>query len=72
MTKPLSWLEEVKADAAFNYHRRLREQQEKQAYEEAKKKGLPLQEFVATDVEDEVVEVETTVAPLEPVVKKGK
>ncbi len=31
------WLKEVKADAEFNYKRLLREQQEKQAHEEAKK-----------------------------------
>jgi hypothetical protein len=34
-----NWLEEVKQDAAYNYLKRLREQQEKAAFEEAKTKG---------------------------------
>lgn len=38
----LNWLEEVKADADFNVKRRLREQQEKQAFEASKTSGDPL------------------------------
>lgn len=37
MSKKLTGLEEVKADAEFNYKKRLREQEEKKAYEESKK-----------------------------------
>lgn len=34
-----NWLEEVKQDAYYNYYKRLKEQQEKEAFEEAKAKG---------------------------------
>lgn len=34
-----NWLDEVKADAAYNYLSRLKEQQQKAAFEEAKATG---------------------------------
>lgn len=40
----LSWLEEVKADAAFNYHQRLREEKTRQDYEAGK--NAPVAEVV--------------------------
>lgn len=51
-------LEEVKADAAFNYMSRLQAAQQRAAHEEAKQKGLP------TPVSQEKV--------VEPVKKEGK
>ena len=39
--KKLNWLEEVKADAEFNYRRREREAAEKEAYEASKAAGKP-------------------------------
>jgi hypothetical protein len=39
--KRLNWLEEVKADAEFNYRKRLRDQEEKEAYEASKREGNP-------------------------------
>ena len=54
-------LEEVKADAAYNYLRRYREQLEQQAYTDAKAKGL-----------DEVDKItQQTIAELKST-KKGK
>lgn len=43
MSNKLTWLEEVKADAAFNYKRRMREQEEKRLYEESKKKPVKVE-----------------------------
>lgn len=36
MADKLTWLEEVKADAKFNYLQRLREQEEKRKHEQSK------------------------------------
>jgi hypothetical protein len=35
----INWLDEVKADAKYNYLKRLREQEEDRRFEEAKQKG---------------------------------
>lgn len=37
----VAWLEEVKADAEFNYRKRLRDEEEKEAYEASKAAGKP-------------------------------
>jgi hypothetical protein len=47
--RTLTNLEEVKLDAKFNYLRRLREQQEKEAYENAKAKGFGAVEELADE-----------------------
>lgn len=36
MANKLPWLEEVKRDAEYNYHKRLREQEADKAYEDSK------------------------------------
>jgi hypothetical protein len=54
-------LEEVKADAAYNYLRRYREQQEQQAFADAKAKGL---EEVDKLTQQAIAELKST--------KKGK
>lgn len=37
MGKKLSWLEEVKLDAEYNYKRHLREQEDRRAFEDKKR-----------------------------------
>jgi len=59
----LSWLEEVKADAKFNYMMNLRINQAKKEHEESKKVSAPVAEAQVAPELDE---------PLAPAAKKGK
>jgi len=52
MADKLPWLEEVKRDAEYNYHKRLRQQEEDRKYEESKQSSETLETKVEAKSED--------------------